>query len=245
MSGSTLKITARRFLSRIGVKPAPSTLALTLRGEGLTYLSDEKLLRIEAQIAALAREGVEGCFVEFGVALGGGSVLLARAARTQRRIFHGFDVFSMIPEPASEKDDAKSRERYEIIASGRSEGLKGADYYGYVDDLFEQVCATMTRFDVRPEPGAVDLHKGLFEDTVPRVALAPVALAHVDCDWYDPVAYCLAQSHVALAPGGRIVLDDYHDYGGCRTATDEFLLAHPEYDVLEGRNLVLIKARSH
>jgi asparagine synthase (glutamine-hydrolysing) len=26
-------------------------------------------------------------------------------------------------------------------------------------------------------------------------------------------------------------LDDYHDYGGCRTATDEFLAAHSDFQM--------------
>ena len=39
----------------------------------------------------------------------------------------------------------------------------------------------------------MSLHKGLFEDTWPMVAtkIHQIALAHVDCDWYDPVKYCL------------------------------------------------------
>jgi hypothetical protein len=76
------------------------------------------------------------------------------------------------------------------------------------------------------------LHEGLFEDMLhPR---RPVALAHVDSDWHDPVATCLERIAPHLSPGGFIVLDDYDDYddyGGCRDATDAFLARRPGFEL--------------
>jgi asparagine synthase (glutamine-hydrolysing) len=68
-----------------------------------------------------------------------------------------------------------------------------------------------------------------------------VAFAHIDCDWYDPVKYCLEALEHRLSPGGEIVLDDYHDYGGCQTATDEFLATRPNFVMHDGRNVTLHK----
>ena len=51
----------------------------------------------------------------------------------------------------------------------------------------------------------------------------PVAFAHVDVDWYEPVKTSLERIFPNLTVGGSIILDDYHDWGGCRKATDEFL----------------------
>jgi O-methyltransferase len=87
----------------------------------------------------------------------------------------------------------------------------------------------------------VFLHKGLFETTLPSYNGAPIAFAHIDCDWYDPVRYCLREVGERLSPGGGIILDDYHDYGGCRQATDEFLAANCEFELREGANVLLIK----
>ena len=55
----------------------------------------------------------------------------------------------------------------------------------------------------------------------------PVALAHVDVDWYEPVMTCLERIAPRLVVGGHLVLDDYHDWGGCRKATDAFLARVP------------------
>jgi len=146
------------------------------------------------------------------------------------------------PDPAAElgKDDAKSKERYQVISSGQSIGIGGDGYYGYRDDLYESVSGTLARYG-RPVDGrSVFLHKGLFAETWPRYARPQVAFAHIDCDWYDPVEFCLNAVLTRLAPGGIIALDDYHDYGGCRAATDEFLGAHPGvFAVDNGPNLIL------
>jgi asparagine synthase (glutamine-hydrolysing) len=34
---------------------------------------------------------------------------------------------------------------------------------------------------------------------------------------------CLSRIFPHLTVGGSIILDDYHDWGGCRKATDEYL----------------------
>src|SRR3546814_5039726 len=104
----------------------------------LTYLPVRKLVRIEAALAEVKRRNVSGDIVEFGVALGGSAILLARETSEARRFF-GLDVFAMIPPPTSEKDDPKSKTRYEAIASGQAQGLNGDPYYGYRDDLYEHV----------------------------------------------------------------------------------------------------------
>jgi len=147
------------------------------------------------------------------------------------------------PPPTSTKDDAKSKERYETISAGKSTGIGGDVYYGYRTDLFETVCATLAKYGHPVGDGRVFLHKGLFEETWPSYGRTQVAFAHIDCDWYDPVRFCLNAVVARLAPGGIIVLDDYYDYGGCRTATNEFLSEHADaFSIDEGANLVLRRA---
>ncbi len=55
----------------------------------------------------------------------------------------------------------------------------------------------------------------------------PVAFAHIDVDWYEPVITSLERIFPKLVIGGSIVLDDYHDWGGCRKAVDEYLSRVP------------------
>lgn len=218
-----------------------SASARAVRRDKLTYLSVEKLRRLEGIAAEAVDRDVPGDILEFGVALGGSAILLSRLA-TSGRAFHGFDVFAMIPPPTSEKDDAKSRQRYEVISSGQSRGIDGADdYYGYRDNLFEEVKASFARHGKPVDGRAIHLHKGLFEESWPLVKIDAVAFAHVDCDWYDPVVYCLNALADLMSPGGAILIDDYNDYGGARMAVDEFLAARPDFMFEPAANPVLRK----
>lgn len=209
-----------------------------VRREGLTYLSLDKLRRLEAALAEIEHQRVPGALIEFGVALGGSAILIARHAGSAR-VFHGFDVFAMIPPPTSQKDDDRSRERYAVIASGASEGIGGNQYYGYRENLFDEVKASFARHGRPVDGDTIVLHRGLFEETVPHAAIGQIAFAHIDCDWFDPVTYCLDTVAAGLAPGGLILIDDYHDYGGARVAVDEFLARRPEFVINDGPNPIL------
>jgi O-methyltransferase len=213
-----------------------------VRDEGLTYLTVEKLLRLEKLIGRVKASKIPGDFVEFGVALGGTAIILARHAAGERS-FHGFDVFGMIPPPTSEKDDAASRERYDVIRSGKSEGINGETYYGYRKDLLGDVKDSFLRHGLAVDGDRIALHKGLFEDTLPKVPIGAIALAHVDCDWYDPVSYCLRTIAPRMSVSGAILLDDYNDYGGARAAVDDFCREYPGFRFEAGANPVLWKDR--
>jgi asparagine synthase (glutamine-hydrolysing) len=116
-----------------------------------------------------------------------------------------------------------SRDRYADIASGRARGLGSNDYYGYIEDLFNTVSATLEAHGSPVDGRRVSLHKGLFEDTWPLFEGEHIAFVHIDCDWYDPVHFCLNAIWPRLSTGGVVVVDDYPDFGGCKAATDEFL----------------------
>lgn len=234
MAITTLKRRAAHWLDKMRL----SDTARQIREQRLTYLPVRKLVRIEAALAEIRRRNVQGDIVEFGVALGGSAILLAREAMMRSRFF-GLDVFAMIPPPQSDKDDAKSKHRYRTIASGNARGLGGDPYYGYRDDLYDHVSAQLARFGAPVDGRQIHLVKGLFQDTLPVLDINRIAFAHIDCDWYDPVRYCLAETAQRLSPGGLIVIDDYNDYEGCRTAVDEFLRLRPDFRMDGGLNPIL------
>ncbi len=235
--------TVRRLL---GPRP-PSCVAISpiagrVRETRLTYLSEVKLAALESALDSVVRSGVPGAFIECGVALGGSAIVIA-SWMPQGREFHGYDVFGLIPPPSSPHDDQKSKARYDIIKSGRSRGIGGDVYYGYVDNLYESVVHNLARFGHVVDDRTIALHKGLFEDALHPTA--EVAFAHIDCDWYDPVKLCLQRIGPRLAPGAYVVLDDYENYGGCRRATDEFLeSAHDIQIIAPGPNLVFRRSQS-
>lgn len=217
-----------------------SPVAREVRERRLTYLSPAKLRLLESTLREVCYSGIRGDFLEFGVALGGSAIIISTYAGDSR-IFHGYDVFGMIPPPSPE-DDNKAHARYQEIRSGKSRGINGDLYYGYIGDLYDRVCRSMAEFN-RPVDGRrVALHPGPFEETVDFTNPRPVAFAHIDCDWYDPVLYCLAAIRHRLAPGGRVILDDYNDYGGCRKAADAFLAREKSFRIIRKKpSAVLVR----
>lgn len=189
-------------------------------------------------------EDVSGEYLEFGIALGGSGILIARAASRVGAPFVGFDVFGMIPPPSPKNDPEDAQKRYETISGGGAKGIDGETYYGYRQSLFDEVLNTFARFGVHVDGEMIQLRKGLFQDTVPSADIGPVAFCHIDCDWYDPVKFCLEQIGPKIALGGAIVLDDYQDWGGCTAATDEFLAANPEFEKDDGPNVILWRRKT-
>jgi len=230
-----------RYWHRLRLDP----IIRQVKNARLTYLSETKLAQLQNAISSLKAHQVPGDVVEFGVALGGSGIVLAHLMGSGRN-FHGLDVFGMIPPPTSEKDDAKSKERYAIIKSGQSTGLGGDEYYGYKQNLLDEVKANFRAFGHPVDDQHVHLHPGLFEESWPTVEpmIQSITLAHIDCDWYEPVKFCLNAVAPKLPVNGRIIMDDYNDYGGCRTATDEFLRDSPNFSPLRNLgNLTLVRTR--
>jgi hypothetical protein len=217
----------KRYLNRIVSPDALSSignvetreLLSRIRASKLTYLSDRKLASLANTCSAIEEAGLPGVFVEAGCALGGSAILIA-TLKNPERPFLVYDVFGMIPPPTKE-DTQDVHDRYQTIVEGKSVGIDGDEYYGYQANLYDVVHSNLRRFGIDPEEQSVSLIKGLVQDTMDIDQ--PVAFAHVDVDWYEPVLTCLERIFPRLVEGGSIILDDYHDWGGCRKATDDYL----------------------
>jgi asparagine synthase (glutamine-hydrolysing) len=243
----------QHLISRIGRRLADWQSASLLRQSGgdgivrtvrharLTYLGQRKFAGICSTLSRLQREGVEGTYIEAGCALGGSSIVIGslRPAGTAFRIH---DVFGMIPPP-TDADPPEVIQRYQTIVSGKSKGIGGDTYYGYVADLESVVRENLARHLTADQMRNIDLVKGLLQETLE--VTAPVAFAHIDVDWYDPVKVSLERIVPWLAPGGAIILDDYFDWGGCRKAVDEYLagLDVPLSRQVRFGNLILTRLR--
>lgn len=199
-------------------------LAQKGHAERLTYLAPGALARVEACAQDVTARGVPGAFLETGVALGGTAIVLAAHARDARRSFHGYDVFEMMPAPG-ERDPEKAHERYALMTSGAAEGIGGDPFVFYLDDLYGTVVASFERHGV-PLEDRVMLHRGLIEETLQLDE--PVAVAHIDTDWYEPVRLSVTRIWPHLSVGGYLVCDDYGNYDGVVAAMDEFRAAHAD-----------------
>ena len=198
-----------------------------VREEKLTYLTELYLRSLVTCVLETERSGRKGLVIEAGTALGGSAVAMA-AAKDPSRPMRVYDVFGMIPPP-SDRDGSDVVQRYSKITEGRSTGLGGETYYGYREDLLGEVTASFARHGVPVESNNVTLVKGLFQDTLE--VDEPVALAHVDGDWYESTMTCLERISPHLVEGGRIVIDDYFMWSGCREAVDEYFADRPGYRV--------------
>jgi len=188
-----------------------------VRRQRLTYLSDARLASLARLAIEADRAPAHAAFIEAGCALGGSTVILS-SAKSPSRSLRVYDVFGTIPAPGVD-DGADVHERYAVIASGQSSGIGGDQYYGYRSDLYETVAHNIEHGGFQLGAHNISLVKGLLQDTLEGDE--PVALAHVDVDWFDPVRTCLERIVPRLLPGGVMVLDDYQDWSGCRKAVDE------------------------
>jgi hypothetical protein len=211
-----------------------------VRKRRLTYLDEEALYDLHCLVSDIERAGRAGVLIEAGCALGGSAIVIA-AAKSPARPFYVYDVFGLIPSP-SERDGADAHERYAVIAAGGSKGINGARYYGYEEGLYEKVQSHFCELGLPTQEQGVSLVQGLFQDVL--VIHEPVAMAHIDGDWYDSVMTCLERIEPHLVPGGVIVVDDYDHWSGCRKAVDEFFRDKADRYALVRRSRLHVVRRS-
>ena len=220
----------------------PEELEATIaraRKEHLTYLKPDNLRELAARVLDVEKQGLPGLVIEAGTARGGSAIVMA-AAKSPERPMKVYDVFGMIPPP-SDQDGADVHERYETITSGQARGPGGETYYGYRNDLYAEVEASFARLGVPTAERHVELIQGLFEDTIQLDE--PVALAHLDGDWYESTMTCLTRIAPLVVPGGRIVLDDYYAWSGCRKAVDEYFTGREGFRLEHGARLHVVRVQ--
>lgn len=173
---------------------------------------------------------LSGAYVQCGVWRGGSAGLMALANLQYgkaRRPLHLFDTFAGIPQPDAQIDGPRAvgeAERAGIGTEGRLESNPG---------FYENMGRAVGRIDdsrgllldeIGYDEAEVHYHIGLFQETVPQAQdLGPIALLHLDGDWYASTRVCLEHLYDRVVIGGLVVLDDYGAYEGCARAVDEFL----------------------
>jgi hypothetical protein len=74
---------------------------------------------------------------------------------------------------------------------------------------------------VREAIPAAIVVEGVFPDS--KMAMPPVAFAHIDCDQYESVARAILALTPLMAPGGVMLFDDYKCLDGATTAVHDML----------------------
>jgi hypothetical protein len=177
---------------------------------GTTYLSPERLLTLERHLRTVHRRRIPGAVVECGVAAGGSAALmglwLTRHQSDKPLVL--FDTFDGLPAPTTNDPDYEKA----IAWTGECRGTRSD-----VEAMFRRMGIDLTR---------VALVEGLFQDTIPAYMPSSIAMLHLDGDWYDSTRHCLEHLWPQVSIGGRVQIDDYGAWQGCRKATDEFLARH-------------------
>jgi hypothetical protein len=182
-----------------------------------TMVDYERRKNLWRLVRLLDRNQVSGDLVELGVCNGGTLGVLAYAANhfKLRRLTWGYDSFEGLPEPSAR--DGQAAYEYSLgKASGKLVSInKCVGSLEVVEELlFEQL---------KLKPESIRLVKGWFQDTLVQPFNRPIALLHLDGDWYDSVKLCLDKLYDQVAAGGYIVLDDYGYWQGCREAFEDFI----------------------
>ena len=177
-----------------------------------TMVSPARLFSLFSLAREVCTEDLPGNFVECGVAAGGSSALLgaviAKYTKRSRSLF-ACDTFEGMP--ATSDVDTHCGQQADL--TGWGSGTCAAP----VESLRE-VCAKLGVDQiVRPV-------KGLFADTLPalRAEIGPIALLHMDGDWYSSTRDILQNLFDNVVSGGRIQIDDYGYWEGCARAVKEF-----------------------
>ena len=166
------------------------------------------------------KKGMEGCFVECGVARGGCSALMAMVAsdnRNGRKVWL-FDSFEGLPAQTNED------EYQEPVIRKPKDRSTDLVAQGYCLGIFEEVEDLLfSNLDLSRDN--VFMVKGWFEDTLPNYTdeVGTIAVLRIDADWYDSTKCCLENLYDNVVAGGYIIIDDYGCFIGCKKATDEFL----------------------
>jgi len=173
-----------------------------------TMVSVRRLKVLYELGAELGRGGPAGAVVECGVWNGGSSAMVAAGlgrAGGAARPFWLFDSFAGLPDPT--EDDG--------------ERVRAAHFPGWCTGAEGRVLEAHRLVGHGLRPAAIV--PGWFDDTLERnrAAVGPIALLHIDADWYDSVLAVLRAFYAQVVAGGTVVIDDYGAWAGCRKAVHD------------------------
>lgn len=171
-----------------------------------------RLSNLYRRVQRIIEDRIPGHIVECGCGRGGSAALLAIALRdaqcppADRKVWL-YDTFEGLPEPTMADPDYEEAKQWTGTCRGE----------------LDSISELMTSLGLADRAIYV---KGLYQDTLPNAMCFPIALLHIDCDWYESTKTCLNELYAEVSPGGIIQIDDYLTWRGCRKAVDEFLALH-------------------
>ncbi len=208
---SRLKRATKEFLSWSVPPTSPQELRVLRRVRPYTMVPVPRLRTLWRLANRVSADATTGAFVECGSCNGGTGAILAHIAAKDGRIVWLFDSFEGLPEPKPQ------------------DGERAKAWVGQCLGQEEMVREVLSHVGARTD--RVRIVKGWFDNTLGPTETGPIALLHLDADWYESTMTILNNFYDRVVPGGYLVFDDYGHWPGCRRALDEFLAdrgLHPE-----------------
>lgn len=179
-----------------------------IRGNKINNNGDAaRFMALILNLRLLQADNIPGDFAELGVWKGNSAAILADfAAKSGRHLFL-FDTFYGF-------------DRRDLIETDRSHKHSFADTS--VDYVHETV----------GYPATITCIQGFFPESVTdEVRARSFALAHIDCDLYEPMTAALDFFYARMPRGGMMILHDYSSgtWAGATRAIDEFCAATGEF----------------
>jgi hypothetical protein len=166
-----------------------------------------RFMALMLNLRQLQQEGIEGDFAELGVWKGNSAAILADyAAHSGKRLFL-FDTFTGF-------------DQRDIVGVDQDHNLN------FADTSIDYVRQTVGH------PEVTTYLPGFFPETIAdEVRNRTFALAHIDCDLYEPMKAALEFFYPRMPRGGMLILHDYASgsWLGATLAIDEFYKATGEF----------------
>jgi hypothetical protein len=160
-------------------------------------------------ITHILGDGIPGDFAELGVYRGNSAIILATLARRAGRHVYLFDTFE-----GFDKRDLQ--------------GIDGQSEVGFTRTSLAAVQALVGNEDVT-------YVQGFFPESMSKVSMPErIAVAHIDCDLYEPMKAGLKEFYPRLSCGGIMLMHDYSSghWPGATLAVNEFFEHLPDKPIL-------------
>ena len=166
----------------------------------------------------IEENGIDGCFVECGVARGGCSAIMAMVShdKASERKMWLFDSFEGLPVPTFEDES-------DVEKNPGTDRSSSALQQSFCLGTYEEV-STLLFSTLGLDRENVKMVKGWFQETLPehKDKIGKISFLRIDGDWYESTKCVLENLYENVVTEGYIFIDDYH-LSGCKKAVDEFL----------------------
>lgn len=183
----------------------------------IAYSSEETLLF--SYECALKMKDIEGDYVECGVAAG--AQIIAMASAAPNKTIHAFDSFEGIPL-TSNRDDQMPGLKYLtkdeqalLPNAGEQELISSGATVVSLDNFMTNL------FNAGISLENILVHKGWFENTIPKTNIDKISILRLDGDLYNSTLVCLIHLFSKVIKGGIVIIDDWQ-LEGCRLACEEY-----------------------